>query len=103
MVWEKALDRPAQQRRIVSRHRCHDENARLRTLRRMFNYTFEVQEAAERSFPDRGDVDRHALAADQSRSDVPFGLSVAAGRALEQFACRRYALAELRVRERIGR
>ena len=103
VVRQQAFHGPAQQRGIVTRHRRHDQQARLRPARPPLEGTLEMQEAAERPLPDRGDVDRDAFAADQGGVDPPFGLAVAAGRALEHLAGRRHGLAELGMGHRIGR
>ena len=88
MIGQKRLDGAAQQRGEMARHRRDDQKFRLRPLRRMCKRALEMQEPAERPFPDRGDVDRHALAADQRRGDAPFRFAVTACRAFEQFAGR---------------
>ena len=102
VIGQEAFDRAAQQRRVVARHRRDDEQLRLRPPQRMLERALEMQQAAERPLPDRRDVHRHALGADQRRGDVPLRLAVAAGRALEQFAGGGDGLAELGVRPGIG-
>jgi hypothetical protein len=72
-------------------------------MRQTLEATLEMQQPAERPLPDRGHMHRHLLADDVGRGDVPIGLAVATGRALEQFARRRHRLAERRMGERIGR
>ena len=68
----------------------------------MLERALEVQQAAERPLPDRRDVHRNPLGADQGRGDVPVRLAVATRRALEQFAGGGDGLAEFGVRPGIG-
>ncbi len=103
MIGQKAFDRAAQQRRVMPRHRRNDEQARLRTTRRVLEGALEMQESAERPLPNGGDMHRNAFAADHGRTDVPFRLAVAAGRTLEQFQARGHGLAEGGVRQGVGR
>ena len=103
VVGQKRLDGAAQQRCKVARHRRHDQKPRLRPLRQVFEHTLEMDELAERPLPDGGDVDRHALAADERRIDAPFRPAVAPRRALEQFASRGDRLAERGEGQRIDR
>ena len=86
VVGQEGLDRAAQQRRVVARHRRDDEQAWLRPARRVLERALEMQQPAERPLPDRRDTHRNALAADHGGIDVPVRLAVAAGRALEQLA-----------------
>ena len=65
VIGEKPLDGAPQQRRIVAGHGGDDGHARLGTARRMLEDTLEMQEPAERPFPDSGEVNRHPLAADR--------------------------------------
>ncbi len=53
VVGQEALDRAAQQRRVVARHRRDDQQPRLRPARRMLERALEMQEPAERPLPDR--------------------------------------------------
>ncbi len=103
VIGQKGFDRAAQQRGVMARHRRDDQKLRLRTLRRVLERALEMEELAERPLPDGGDVDRHALAADQRRRNAPFRLAVAARRALEQFARRGDGLAVSGERQRIDR
>ena len=88
VVGQERLDRAAQQRGEVARHRRDDQQPRLRPARRVLEHALEMKEPAERPLPHRRDLHRHALAADQRRRDAPFRPAVAARRALEQFAGR---------------
>ncbi len=103
VIGQEGFDRAAQQRRIVARHRRHDQQLRLRPPRHVAEGALEMQQPAERPLPDAGDVHRHALAADQGVMDMPFRLAVAARRALEQFHAGGHRLAVGGVRQRIGR
>ena len=100
VVGQEALHRAAQQRCVVARHRRDDQKLRLRALQRMVERALEMQQAAERPLPDRRDVHRHALGADQRRGDVPLRLAVAPRRALEQFEGGGGGLAEFGMRTR---
>ena len=102
MVGQEALDRAAQQRRVMSRHRRHDEKARLRPARRVLEGALEMQEPTERPLPYRRNVHRHMLAADHGGGDIPLRLAVAPRRALEQLQARGHGLAEGGVGQRIG-
>ncbi len=55
---QEGLDRAAQQRRVVAGHRRHDQHARLRVAQRPRQLAVEMQQAAERLFPDARDLDR---------------------------------------------
>ena len=103
VVRQKRLDRAAQQRRVMARHRRHDHELRLRTARRRGEDALEMQEPAERPLPDRRDVHRDAFAADQRVRDIPVRLAVAAGEALEHFRARGERLADRRMVPRIER
>ena len=102
MVGQEAFDRAAQQRRVMSRHRRHDEKARLRPARRVLEGALEMQEPTERPLPYRRNVHWHMLAADHGGGDIPLRLAVAPRRALEQLQARGHGLAERRVGQRIG-
>ena len=103
VVGQERLDRAAQQRGVVARHRRDDQHLGLRPPRHVAEHALEMQQPAERPLPDRRDVDRRALAADHDGIDAPVGLAVAARRALEQFGSGSQALAVGRVRKRIER
>ena len=103
VVGQEGLDRAAQQRGVVARHRRDDQHLGLRPARHVAEHALEMQQLAERPLPDGGDVDRRALAADQGGIDVPLRLGVAPRRALEQFHRRSNRLAVGGVRERIER
>ena len=103
MIGQEALDRAAQQSRVVPRHRRNDEQARLRAARRVLEGALEMQEPAERPLPKGGDMHRDVLAADHGRTDVPFRLAVAPSRALEEFQARGHGLAEGGIRQGVGR
>ena len=83
---QERFDRAAQQRRVMAGHRRHDQHARLRAAQRPRQLAIEIQQPAERLFPDRADFDRRAHAVDLGVVETPFGLAVAARGALEQFA-----------------
>ncbi len=100
---QKGFDRAAQQRRVMAGHRRHDQHARLRRTQRPGQFTIEIQQATERFFPDRADLDRGADAADLGIVQTPFGFAVTAGGALEQFAPGGNRFAELGARPRIER
>jgi hypothetical protein len=102
VVGQEALDRAAQQRRVMPRHRRDDEQARLRTARQVLEGALEMQQAAERPLPRDGDVHRHALAAHHGGGNVPFRLAVTPRRALEQFQARGHGLAESGIGKRVG-
>ena len=55
---QKGFDGAAQQRRVVAGHRRHDQHARLRRAQRPRQLAIEIQQAAERLFPDRADFNR---------------------------------------------
>ena len=61
---QEGFDRAAQQRRVVAGHRRHDQHARLRAAQRPGQLAIEIQQPAERLFPDRADLDRRADAVD---------------------------------------
>ena len=100
---QEGLDRAAQQRRVMAGHRRHDQHARLRAAQRTRQLAIEIQQPAERLFPDRADLDRGADAVDLGVVEAPFRLAVAARGALEQFAGRGDRLADLGVRPGIQR
>ena len=103
VVGQKRLDRAAQQRCVMARHRRDDQQPRLRPFRTVLEHALEMDELAERPLPDRRDMHRHALAADQRRGDAPFRPAVAARRALEQFASRSDRFSERGEGQRIDR
>jgi len=100
---QEGLDRAAQERRVVAGHRRHDQHPRLRGAQRPGELAVEMQETAERLFPDGLDLDRGADAAHLGIVDAPFRLAVAARGALEQFAGRGDRLAHFGVRPRVQR
>ncbi|MEY9498790.1 hypothetical protein ABIF33_007810 [Bradyrhizobium elkanii] len=100
---QERLNGTAQQRRIVARHRRDDQHPRLRRAQRTRELAIKVQQAAERLFPDRADLDRRAQPVDLGSGQVPIRLAVAARGALEQLAAGRDRFAELGVRPRIER
>ncbi|GCC43279.1 hypothetical protein chiPu_0027567, partial [Chiloscyllium punctatum] len=100
---QERLDRAAQQRRIVAGHRRHDQHTRVRRAQRARQLAVEMQQAAERLFPDRANLDRRADAVDLGRRQVPIRLAVAARGALEQFAAGGDRFAEFGVGPRIER
>ncbi len=51
VIWQKAFDRAAQERRVVSRHGRDDEEARLGSARWAIERALEVQQPAERALP----------------------------------------------------
>jgi hypothetical protein len=100
---QERLDGAAQQRRVVAGHRRHDQHARMGCAQRPGQLAIEMQQTAERLFPDRADFDRRAHAVDFGGVETPFGLAVAARGAFEQFAGRGDRFTELGVRPRIER
>ena len=100
---QERLDRAAQQRRVMAGHRRHDQHARMRCAQRPGQLAIEMQQTAERLFPDRADLDRRAHAVDFGGVEAPFGLAVTARGALEQFAGRGDRFAEFGVRPGIQR
>ena len=100
---QKGFDRAAQQRRVMTGHRRHDQHARLRRAQRPRQLAIEIQQPAERLFPHDADFDRRAHAVDFGIVQAPFGLAVAARGALEHFAAGGDRFAELGVRPRIER
>ena len=95
MARQERFNRATQQRRIVSRHRRNDQHARLRGAQRLGELAFEIEQTAERLFPNRLDLDGNPHAVDFGIVQTPFGLAVTARGALEQFAERGNRLAEL--------
>ena len=102
VIGEEALDRAAQQGRVMPRHRRDDEEARLRPAWRVLEGTLEMQKPTERSLPKHGDVHRDARAADHGGIDIPLRLAISPRRALEQFQARSHGLAEGGIGQRIG-
>jgi len=102
MVRQEGLDGAAQQRRVVTGHRGDDQHLGLRAFRCALQRALEMQQAAERPFPDAGDVHGNTLAADQGRRDTPIRLAVAARGALEQLERGRIGLAAGRMGEWVG-
>ena len=100
---QEGFDGTAQQRRVMAGHRRHDQHPRLRAAQRAGQLAIEIQQPAERLFPDRADFDRGAHAVDLGVVEAPFGLAVTARGALEQFAAGGDGFAELGVRPRIER
>ena len=103
VIGQKSFDRAAQQRRVMARHRRHDQQLGLRPPRHVAEGALEMQQPAERALPDAVDMHRHALAADHGVVDMPFRHAVAARRALEHFHAGGHRLAVGGVRQRIGR
>ena len=103
VIGQERLDRAAQERGVMARHRRHDQNARLRPPRRVFELALEMEKLAERPLPHARNMDRHALAADQRGVDSPFRLAVAPRRALEHFRRGGDRFAEGRLREGVQR
>ena len=64
VIGQECLDRAAQQRRIVARHRRDDQQLRLRAARRTRERALEMQQPAERTLPYALDGDRNLLGAD---------------------------------------
>jgi len=87
----------------VAGHRRHDQHARLGATQRPGQLAIEVQQPAERLFPDGADFDWRAHAVDLGIVQAPFRLAVAARGALEQLTARGDGFAELGVRPRIER
>ncbi|MGY3122610.1 hypothetical protein ACVWXQ_006547 [Bradyrhizobium sp. S3.14.4] len=98
---QERLDRAAQQRRVVAGHRRHDQHARLRAAQGTGELAIEVEQLAERLFPDRADLDGNADAVDLGVVEAPFRLAVTARGAFEQFTGRGDGLADLGARPRI--
>ena len=92
---QERLDRAAQQRRIVTGHRRHDQHPRLGRAQRARQLAIEVQQAAERLFPDDANLDRGADAVHIGVVEAPFGLAVAARGPLEQLAAGGNGFADL--------
>ena len=103
MRWQEGFHCTAQQRRIVSGHRRHDKHARMRRPQRLRELAFEMQEAAERLFPDRLDFDRNPHAVHFGIVQTPFGFAIATCGAFEQLASGGDRFSELRRAERIER
>ena len=100
---QERFDRAAQQRRVMAGHWRHDQHARLRAAQRPRQLAIEIQQTAERLFPDRMNLDRRANAIHFGGVEAPFRLAVAARGPFEQFAGRGDRFAELGVRPRIER
>ncbi|MGY4283534.1 hypothetical protein ACVWXO_002754 [Bradyrhizobium sp. LM2.7] len=92
---QEGFYRAAEQRRIMARHRRDDQHARLRAAQGTGELAIEVEQPAERFFPDRTDLDGNADAVDFGVVEAPFRLAVAARGALEQFAGRGDRFADL--------
>src|SRR5262249_18343366 len=103
VIGQECLNSPAQQRWVVARHRRNDQQFWLRPPRRPRKGALEMQEPAERTLPNALDVHRDSLGAYGCRIDIPFGPTIAAGRALEQFHGRRHRLAVGSMGKRISR
>ena len=102
MRLQELLDRAAQQRGVMARHRRHDDKARL--LRRIGRQVaLEMQEMAERLVPHHlfGHLDLDPI--HESLVEAKGRLAIAAGHPLEQFGRSGEIFAERRVGERIGR
>ncbi len=100
---QEGFDRAAQQRRIVTGHRRHDQHARLRAAQRPRQLAIEMQQPAERLFPHDAHFNRGAHAVDFSGRKIPFGLAVAPRGALEHLATGGDRLAEFGLRPRVHR
>ena len=99
---QEGLDRAAQQRGIVARHRGNDQQLGLRadTARQ---HPVEMQKIAEGFVPDHALMYRDLAIADLRGIEIEGRLAVAAGGALEQFTACRHRLAIGRVAQWIGR
>ena len=75
VIGQEGFHRAAQQRRVVARHRRHDQQLRLRAARRAREGAFEMQKPAERTLPHGGDVHRNVFGADRhlDRCPIPAG------------------------------
>ena len=102
VIGQERLDRAAQQRGVVARHRRHHEHFRPGALMRL-QRALEIDQLAEGAFPHHPLVDRDPLAADQGGVETEERLAVAARGPLEQFAGGRHRPPEGRVGQRIHR
>ncbi len=100
---EHGLDRAAQQRGEMARHRRHDQH-----LGRIGAVTFrhvpaEMDELTERFVPDHFLMDTDALSANHRVGQAEFRLSITARRAFEQLATRGHGSPQRRVGQGVER
>ena len=84
VLGQHRLDRAAQQRGVVPRHRRHDEDLRVADAG-CGEHAAEMQETAEWLGPDHLLEDRCVDAVDQGRGEAELRLGVASGRVQEDF------------------
>ena len=92
----------AQQRGVVSRHRCDDQDLRVRTMVGR-QRALEMDQVAEGARPDDFLMNRDAAGVQRGLVQSELGLAIAAGGALEQLESGGDRAAERRVRHRIDR